>query len=249
MMTISTKKWSLFAVCATALLTGAQHPAEAQAAARAKTTASSARFSVDIKDATLMDALELVFMAANERSYSIDAAAKSVRVGTLSFKDQPWRDIVRTLTSLNKFRFARTNGVWVVEPRASNVSGNAIYGTSTRDSAKQSDFSVETRGSAQQQPTGGTTGSLPIPTAVDSNSPWTIIEPQHTYSGAIALFFRGGVVITTQEIIVPSAALSTRLGGQLLSRPGYVRKDPESNAGQNNNNNNQNNNNNNNNNR
>ena len=213
MMTISTKKWSLFAVCATALLTGAQHPAEAQAAAGAKPTASSARFSVDIKDATLKDALDLVFMAANERSYYIDAAAKSVRVGTLSFKDQPWRDIVRTLTSLNKFRFARTNGVWVVEPRASNVSESAIYGTSTRASAKQSDFSVERRGSAQfgtGSGSGGSGGSgttnvtvLPTPVVVQSNSPWTIIEPNHTYAGALALFFQGAVVFSTEEQVIP----------------------------------------------
>ena len=214
MMTLSTKKWSLFAVCATALLTGAQNPVQAQAAAGTQSTASAARFSVDIKDATLMDALQLVFMAANERSYSIDAAAKSVRVGTLSFKDQPWRDIVRTLTSLNKFRFARLNGVWVVEPRPNAASASASFDTSTRSNAKQNDFSVATRGNAQfgtssGSGSGGSTSGtsvtvLPAPAVVQSDSPWTIIEPNHTYAGFFGFLFQGAVVIATAETIYPS---------------------------------------------
>ena len=207
-MTISTKMWSGFVACAAVLIAGASRPA--QAAAGTNSTASSPRFSVDVKDATLMDVLQLVFIAANERNYTIDPAAKSVRVGTLSFKDQPWRDIVRTLTSLNKFRFARTNGVWVVEPRVSSASTNTVFSTSTRLNAKQSDFSIDTRDNAQFGTGSGSGGSgttyvtvLPTPVVVQSNGPWTIIEPNHTYAGALALFFQGAVVFSTEEQVIP----------------------------------------------
>lgn len=228
-MTVRT--WvALTALAGTSVLSGAQSVSAQQVSAT-----SSTRFSVDLKDATLRDALELVFQAAGNPPHVIDPAANQVRIGSVSFKDQEWRDIVRTLANLNKFRFRRESGSWIIDPRVA-VSGAQrprTFGTSTSSSFQMRDkagFSVETRSNRQTGGQGGgggggggSTQSLDKPAAVDSNNPWSIIEPLHIYAGTIALFFQGGTVATTESFIVPSVAFSSHLGGNLLNRPGYVR--------------------------
>lgn len=237
------KTWAALTAFAGASVLGGVQSASAQDSS----SSSSTRFSVDLKDATLRDALELVFQAAGNPPHVIDPAANQVRIGSVSFKNQEWRDIVRTLANLNKFRFRRESGTWIIDPRssASGAQRNRPFSTTTassfqmRDFAAEpnnagvkADFSVETRSSRQTGGQGGqggqgggtgTTQSLEKPLAVDSNNPWSIIEPVHIYAGAIALFFEGGTVATTESFIVPSAAFVSRLGGNLLNRPGYIR--------------------------
>ncbi len=230
-MTVRT--WvALTALAGTSVLSGAQSVSAQQGSAT-----SSTRFSVDLKDATLRDALELVFQAAGNPPHVIDPSANQVRIGSVSFKDQEWRDIVRTLANLNKFRFRRESGSWIIDPRvaASGAQRPRTFGTSTASSFQMRDkagFSIETRSSRQTGGRGGgggggggggSTQSLDKPAAVDSNNPWSIIEPLHIYAGSIALFFEGGTVATTEAFVVPSAAFSSHLGGNLLNRPGYVR--------------------------
>src|SRR4028118_2066126 len=93
-------------------------------AARAQnntTPNASGRRAVALKDATLRDALELVFVAAGNPDHAVDASAANVRIGSVSFKNQEWRDVVRSLANLNKFRFYRSNNIWIVEPRGNNA--------------------------------------------------------------------------------------------------------------------------------
>ncbi len=228
------KTWvALTAFAGTAMLSGAQ-----SASAQAASAPSSTRFSVDLKDATLRDALELVFQAAGNPSHVIDPAASQVRIGSVSFKDQEWRDIVRSLANLNKFRFRRENGLWIVDPRSTATTRNTGFGLVTSSNFQMRDFaavakgaapirfSVETRSSRQFGGGGGQGGqgggaggnsTLTKPIAVDSNNPWSIIEPLHIYVGAIALFFQGATEATTESFIVPSAGFSLRTGGQLTS--------------------------------
>ena len=226
MTTLHKKSLKSLAVCATTLFSmgAVSSPVLSQAAA----PNSEARFSVDIKDANLLDALELVFIAAGNPSRNIDASARSVKLGTVSFKNQPWRDIVRTLTSLNKFKFSKRDGVWLVEPRLNNTSTSTVFESSTRIAAKVVDFKVETRANAQNSSSSssgsGGNGSdagtviirvLPAPAVNQSNNPWTVIEPNHTYAGALALLFQGSTFFGTQEMVVPSSAYVPRLTGYL----------------------------------
>lgn len=231
---------ALTALAGTSVLNGVQ-------SASAQEASSSTRFSVDLKDATLRDALELVFQAAGNPPHVIDPAASQVRIGSVSFKDQEWRDIVRTLANLNKFRFRRESGSWIIDPRSAARTSRTFSSTTAssfqmrdftaklRTAAAKTDFSVETRSSRQAGGNqgggggggagggGGSNQSLDKPAPVDSNNPWTIIEPLHIYAGAIALFFESGTVATTEAFIVPGVAFSSHLGGNLLNRPGYIR--------------------------
>lgn len=214
----TTKMWIALAVLGGTTIASSPQKTMAQG------TVPSARFSVDLKDATLRDALELVFQAAGNPSHVIDPAASQVRIGSVSFKDQEWRDIVRTLANLNKFSFRRENGLWIVAPRTTSASTeySPFFDTTLTRSASMRDmnslssaakFTVEARTSRQAGRSGGNSGgngggsnsSLSKPQAVDSNNPWSIIEPLHIYAGAIALFFEGGTVITTSEFFVTPA--------------------------------------------
>lgn len=211
MKTLARKNWLPLAAFAATTLVGAA-PALAQNTA----PPSSTRFTVDLKDATLRDALELVFQAAGNPSHIIDPAASQVRIGTVSFKDQEWRDIVRILASQNKFRLRRENGSWIVDPRPDvRAYLPSELGLPKRDlsvlTTSKADFSVQTLSSAQVgTTTGSTNGTLSRPTPVDSTNPWSIIEPVHTYAGAFALFFSGGTVVGTAEFIVPSSGIGLR---------------------------------------
>lgn len=224
---IGVRTWvALTALAGTSLLSAGQ-----SASAQEASSSSSTRFSVDLKDATLRDALELVFQAAGNPSHIIDPAASQVRIGAVSFKDQEWRDIVRTLANLNKFRFRRESGAWIVDPRSSAQRSRG-FGTTTTTSFQIRDkasFSVETRsnrqfgggiGGAGGAGGIGGTGSLSKPIAIDSNNPWSIIEPLHLYAGAIALFFQGGTVVSSEAFIVPSNAFISHAGGALVKKGG-----------------------------
>lgn len=232
---MNVKTWAALTVLAGAALTSGVQSASAQAASGP----SSTRFSVDLKDATLRDALELVFQAAGNPSHVIDPSASQVRIGSVSFKNQEWRDIVRSLANLNKFRFRRENNLWIVDPRAA-TGATRTFGMTTASNFQmralpeiqnvkpQMDFSVETRSNSQiggqgnQGGQGGIGGNntLTKPVAVDSNNPWSVLTTDHIYAGVIALFFQGGTAIGTQAFIVPSAAYTEGLGGSIESRVG-----------------------------
>jgi hypothetical protein len=80
--------------------------------------AGQMRFYVELKDATLADALEMVFKAAGNPSHIIDDSARMVNIANSTFPNHDWHSIVRQLTATYNFRFSRNEaGTWVIEPR------------------------------------------------------------------------------------------------------------------------------------
>lgn len=93
--------------------------ASAQGAAGAAGAAGGRLAVVDIKDATLKDALDLVFDSAGVKSRSIDASAASIIVPDLVRSNIAWDDLVRQLTGTYNYKVYRnSDGLYVVEPRA-----------------------------------------------------------------------------------------------------------------------------------
>ena len=73
---------------------------------------------VDIKDATLKDALDLVFDSAGIKSRSIDASAAQVYVPDVVRSNIAWDDLVRSLCLTYDYKFSRNrDGLYVIEPR------------------------------------------------------------------------------------------------------------------------------------
>ena len=93
-------------------------PALAQAQSNV-TPASGGRLAVvDIKDATLKDALDLVFDSAGIKSRSIDASASFVYVPDVVRSNIAWDDLVRSLCLTYDYKFSRNrDGLYVIEPR------------------------------------------------------------------------------------------------------------------------------------
>ena len=83
------------------------------------TTATGGRLAVvDIKDATLKDALDLVFDSAGIKSRSIDASASQIFVPDVVRSNIAWDDLVRSLCLTYDYKFSRNrDGLYVVEPR------------------------------------------------------------------------------------------------------------------------------------
>ena len=73
---------------------------------------------VDIKDASLKDALDLVFDSAGIKSRSIDASASQVFVPDVVRSNIAWDDLVRSLCITYDYKFSRnSDGLYVIEPR------------------------------------------------------------------------------------------------------------------------------------
>jgi hypothetical protein len=104
-------------VAAGALLTSAMQPASAQ------TANTEARVFVELRDASLFDALEMVYRAAGNPSHVIDPSAKAVNIGTATFQNQPWTEIVLTLARQNNFRVRNEGGTYFVSPRPVPTTG------------------------------------------------------------------------------------------------------------------------------
>lgn len=109
---------------------------------------------VDIKDATLKDALDLVFDSAGVKSRSIDASAASVIVPDLVRSNIAWDDLVRSLCLTYNYRFSRNrDGLYVVEPRVP-------VGLVNPDGSPSGGFNAPGGFNNQNRPSGGV-GSAP----------------------------------------------------------------------------------------
>ncbi|HEX8235111.1 MAG TPA: hypothetical protein VF600_04080 [Abditibacteriaceae bacterium] len=94
-----------------ALLAGTLQPASAQ------TANAETRVFVELRDASLFDALEMVYRAAGNPSHVIDPSAKAVNIGSVTFQNQQWNEIVLRLASQNNFRVRNEGGTYFVSPR------------------------------------------------------------------------------------------------------------------------------------
>ena len=108
----------------TTLLTGALlggmllAPLAAQAQDNVPPAAGGRLAVVDIKDASLKDALDLVFDSAGIKSRSIDASASQIYVPDVVRSNIAWDDLVRSLCLTYNYKFSRNrDGLYVIEPR------------------------------------------------------------------------------------------------------------------------------------
>ncbi len=108
----------------TTLLTGALlggillAPLAAQAQNNVTPAAGGRLAVVDIKDASLKDALDLVFDSAGIKSRSIDASASQIYVPDVVRSNIAWDDLVRSLCLTYNYKFSRNrDGLYIIEPR------------------------------------------------------------------------------------------------------------------------------------
>ena len=104
--------WSLVALTGTVI--SCSLPVQAQVAAPATTRLSV----IELRDASLADALELIFKAAGNPSHIIDESAQSVPIPSVTLNNIAWDAAVRNLANSNNFKVSRNGtGTWVIEPR------------------------------------------------------------------------------------------------------------------------------------
>jgi hypothetical protein len=112
---VSLRAWCITGVAAGVLSLSTGQAAHAQSAI---TPAGGGRYYVELKDARLADALEMVFKAAGNPSHLIDESAKSVTVASITFNNVAWDSIVRQLANQNGFLVQKNaSGTTMVEPR------------------------------------------------------------------------------------------------------------------------------------
>lgn len=214
--------------------------------------AGETRLVVDLKDASLDDALNMIFKAVGDPTHSIDPAAKTFNIGTYNNMTDPkaWGDIVRKLPHMENFKFFRDpgDGSWRIELRVvptanpgfpggfpggfpNGFPGGGSPGSPSGGAPNITTFGnrsmSQVRASPQIAPrrrTGGVVGGN-----------FYIIQTEHVYAGGIASLFEDATILTTSDFLLPPSAIGEggfAIGGLLLARPGYELEEPsKSNTG------------------
>jgi hypothetical protein len=118
---MKTKFRTVAALIAASAAFAAATPSQAQ-------TLDSKMF-VELKDATLYDALEMVFRAAGNPSHVIDPMAKAANVGSISFENKDWQDVIRMLANNSGFRVRKDGDTFRIEPKpVANPGGPGFPG-------------------------------------------------------------------------------------------------------------------------
>ncbi len=162
----------LAALCMGGLPAMAQGAVEPAAADAGNQPAGQLRFFVELKDATLADALEMVFKAAGNPAHIIDDSAKGVNISSSTFPNHDWPSIVRQLTSTYNFKFYKNEGgTWVIEPRFPQQFQQGAGGEFSSEESGSSGgrggrggrggFSGGFSGGSSGSPRGGFSGSSP----------------------------------------------------------------------------------------
>lgn len=112
---LKTKLWPL-CILGGALVLSQVRPASAQSTI---TPGGNGRFYVELKDATLADALEMIFKASGNPAHIIDESAKQVKIGSISYPNIAPDNVIRQLANDNNFLVKKnSSGATVIEPRA-----------------------------------------------------------------------------------------------------------------------------------
>ena len=227
-------------VAAGALLTGALQPASAQPAN------TEARVYVELRDASLYDALEMVYRAAGNPSHVIDPTAKAVNIGSATFQNQPWTEIVLTLARQNNFRVRNQGGTYIVDPRPVPTTGfpggfpggfqggfpgaggpRGFAGPPQGFGGPPAGFGgIATFGNQSVSPSittrvspqtlPGGRGGL----GTIAGSEFRLLPLQHVYAGGIAFLFEDATVLSTQDFVIPQVAREDAIFGILEERSG-----------------------------
>ena len=239
------KKHNLWTLAA---LTGASIscsvPSQAQSTAPAS---ASGRLSlVELRDASLADALELIFKAAGNPSHIIDESAQLVPIPSVTLNNIEWDAAARNLANLNNFKLYRNpeTRVWIVEPRnpvpADGTMGpdgspfgappgsmgnpflNGRPGAGGRPmgggARTQSNQSIRTLANSQ---TRGNFGGGRQAVNPNEGKDYKIIIVRHIYAGGIAQLFQGGSVIATDAFVSPGVQGGGGLGGGIGGGGGF----------------------------
>ncbi len=231
---------TLFA--AGAMLASALQPASAQ------TANTEARVYVELRDASLYDALEMVYRAAGNPSHVIDPSAKAVNIGSATFQNQQWTEIVLKLANQNNFRVRNQGGTYIVDPRPVPTTG--FPGGFPGAGGPPPGFGGPPPGFGGPPPGFGgpggnafggitTFGNRSVSPSVTTRvSPQTLpgrrgglggvttggefrlLALQHVYAGGIAFLFEDATVLTTQDFIIPQVAREDAIFGILEERSG-----------------------------
>jgi hypothetical protein len=97
------------------------------------TPAGNGRFYVELKDASLYDAVQLILKAAGSAGtatqYTVDDSAKLTNIGSITFNNAQWDSIIRRLANENGFVIRlNTNGSKVIEPKAPLIPEGGEFG-------------------------------------------------------------------------------------------------------------------------
>lgn len=182
---------------------------------------------VEIKDATLYDAINLVFRSAGVALPIQDDSAKAVVVPDIVRTNIAWDDLIRQLAPSKDWRFYKgPSGQYIIEPRApqaipgqegapfgspgsfpGTVPSNPFGGGFNRRRTQASPLvrpAVETQANSQTRPrvpgAGGRAGAGTGATGEPLQYRPIIIN--HVYAGGIALLF-GGFAIPTEIFVTP----------------------------------------------
>ena len=207
--------------------------------AHAQTTARFA--TVEFKDTTLADALEMIFQAANNPAHTIDPSASEVPIGSITLQNIQWDSALRTLANQNNFKVSRgADGSYLVEPREPVLQdgmGGTDGGSDPRSRGRfNGGSSSSAPGSVPGNPFVGnrpstrprvnfellpsvrasaqTTPRVGGGTTREENSPPppVPIRVRHIYAGGLAQLF-GGTVIPTLPFVSPGSGGGGQGGG------------------------------------
>jgi hypothetical protein len=104
----------------TALLGGALLSSGSLASAQTATTGRLA--VVEIKNATLEDAINLVFRSAGVALPILDESTKTIAAPDITLNNVAWDDVIRQLAPARDWRFYKgVTGQYIVEPRAPQI--------------------------------------------------------------------------------------------------------------------------------
>jgi len=192
--------------------------------------ATTGRFLVELKDATLADALEMVFKAAGNPSHIIDDAAKEVKIASANFNNVAWDSIVRQLANQNNFLVRKNDaGTTVIEPRnpapktgktpgktpakvPANPFGAALETGEVPTTVVEAQFG-RTPAATTAATTPGTTGTTRTRVKLNPDGEYRLLVIRHVYAGSFARIFADGSVIPTEQMVLPESAGSSMGGG------------------------------------
>jgi hypothetical protein len=209
---------------------GATRPAQAQGTA---TPAGDGRFYIELKDAPLSEALEMIFKAAGNQSFVINEAAKAYNIAPITFNNVLWSSAVRQLANQNGFLVRRDadSGTYFVEPRvpvatgleggpggipgmpgmmAPGLPGRPLQGAAPANPFGGRPGTPTTRVNRQAAPALRPSAGA---TTADGDKLYRIIPVQHVYVGGIARLFQQAQVIDSIGFLVPESATSSGFGG------------------------------------
>ncbi len=200
------------------------------------TPGGNGRFYVELKDATLADALEMMFKASGNPAHIIDEAAKSVRIASVTLPNATADAVIRQLANQNNFLVKKNSaGATVVEPRAPVIPADGMgmpgapvpgmpggrpgivpanpFGVSLDDAPEPVTIANAQFGrGGNNRNRGGNNRNRRNRSEWNKNGRYRLLVVRHTYAGGVARLFANGDVLPTEALIMPESAMQSGSG-------------------------------------